>query len=47
MMMDILPIGSGSGQTDEYRKLLEVNDMKGKWNDILININSIQEKMGS
>ena len=27
-------------QTDEYRKLLEINDMKGKWNDILININS-------
>ena len=33
-------------QTDEYRKLLEVNDMKGKWNDILININSTSKETG-
>ena len=31
-------------QTDEFRKLLEIKDMKGKWNDILININSTSKE---
>ncbi len=33
-------------QTDEFRKLLEVKDMIGKWNDILININSTSKDKG-
>ena len=33
-------------QTDEYRKLLEVNDMKGKWNDILVNAKWTHKKDG-
>ncbi len=33
-------------QTDEFKKLLDVKEMIGKWNDILIHINSTSKKDG-
>ncbi len=33
-------------QTDEFRKLLDIKDMVGKWNDILVHINSTSKKNG-
>jgi TPP-dependent 2-oxoacid decarboxylase len=34
------------GMTRELKKILTLDDMKGKWNDILIHINSTKKDSG-